>query len=148
MSEWKEASLEEVEAEADILVVATDSVTPVANGARLKDQVLVVSIGANAAVKHEVSGDLIGRMDLIVADDLPTAMGDSGDLISACEAGIVGWDEVVPLEAIAANGVPSPRPKRILFQSNGIADEDLAVGRYVLQQAKKQKLKLRTVTEI
>ena len=147
-AEWKEASLEEVEAEADILVVATDSSTPVADGARLKDQVLVVSIGANAAVKHEVTADLIGRMDLIVTDDLATAMGDSGDLIAACEAGTVRWDDVVPLETIALNGVPSPRPKRILFQSNGIADEDLAVGRYVLQQAKKQKLRLRTVAEI
>jgi len=148
-AEWKEApSLEEVEAESDILVVATDSSTPVAGGAGLKEEVLVVSIGANAAVKHEISGDLIGRMDLIVTDDLGTAKGDSGDLIAACEAGIVRWDDIVPLDAIVSNGVPSPRPKRILFQSNGIADEDLAVGRYVLQQAKKKKLKLRTVSEI
>jgi ornithine cyclodeaminase/alanine dehydrogenase-like protein (mu-crystallin family) len=44
--------------------------------------------------------------------------------------------------------VPQPRPKRILFQSNGIADEDLAVSRYVLEQAKKKKLKLRRITEI
>jgi ornithine cyclodeaminase/alanine dehydrogenase-like protein (mu-crystallin family) len=29
------------------------------------------------------------------------------------------------------------------FQSNGIADEDLAVGKYVLDQAKRKKLKLR-----
>lgn len=36
----------------------------------------------------------------------------------------------------------------IFFQSNGIADEDLAVGKYVLDQAKRKKLKLRTVTEI
>ena len=30
----------------------------------------------------------------------------------------------------------------------GIADEDLAVGKYVLDQAKKKKMKLRNVTEI
>jgi ornithine cyclodeaminase/alanine dehydrogenase-like protein (mu-crystallin family) len=54
----------------------------------------------------------------------------------------------VPLEKIVAEGAPQPRPKRIFFQSNGIADEDLAVGRYVLEQAKRKKLKLRKVNEI
>ena len=54
----------------------------------------------------------------------------------------------MPLEKIVAGAMPQPRPKRILFQSNGIADEDLAVGKYVLDQAKRKKIKLRTVTEI
>ena len=148
-AEWTEtSSIEEVESESDVLVVSTDSTTPVAQGANLKDEVLVASVGANQAVKHEVSNDLIRRMDLIVTDDLPTAKGDSGDLIGACAAGIISWDKVLPLEKIAAAGAPAPRPKRILFQSNGIADEDLAVGTYVLQQAKRKKLKVRKITEI
>jgi len=54
----------------------------------------------------------------------------------------------VPLEKFVAEGAPQPRPKRIFFQSNGIADEDLAVGKYVLDQAKLKKLKMRNVTEI
>jgi ornithine cyclodeaminase/alanine dehydrogenase-like protein (mu-crystallin family) len=148
-AEWHEAgSIEEVEAESDILVVSTDSSAPVAVGVHLKGEVLVASIGANAASKHEISGDLIRRMDLIVTDDLPTAKGDSGDLIAASESGIARWEKIVPLEKIVAGEAPKPRPNKILFQSNGIADEDLAVGRYVLDQAKKKKLKLRSVTEI
>ncbi|MGH7824021.1 MAG: ornithine cyclodeaminase family protein [Candidatus Binatia bacterium] len=148
-AEWKEAaSVEEAETESDILIVSTDSSTPVAGGVNLKDEVLVASIGANATVKHEVSGELIRRMDLIVTDDLATAKGDSGDLIAACESGIARWENIIPLEKIVAGEAPKPPPKKILFQSNGIADEDLAVGRYVLEQAKKKKLKLRTVTEI
>lgn len=148
-AEWTETSaIEEVEGEADVLVVSTDSTIPVAQGANLKDEVLVASIGANQAVKHEVSNDLIRRMDLIVTDDLATAKGDSGDLIAAGAANIISWDKVLPLEKFAAGGAPAPRPKRILFQSNGIADEDLAVGTYVLQQAKRKKLKVRQVNEI
>ena len=51
-AEWKEVgSVDEVEAVSDILVVSTDSSTSVANGTSLKDEVLVASIGANAAVK-------------------------------------------------------------------------------------------------
>jgi ornithine cyclodeaminase len=147
-AEWRETdSVEEVEAESDVLVVATDSSVPVATGSNLKDEVLVASIGANATVKHEVSTELIRKMDLIVTDDLATAKGDSGDLVAAAAADIVKWESIIPLEKIVS-GPPAPRPRRIFFQSNGIADEDLAVGRFVLEQAKRKKLKLRRVTEI
>jgi ornithine cyclodeaminase/alanine dehydrogenase-like protein (mu-crystallin family) len=148
-ADWKEVdSLDEVEAVSDILVVSTDSSSPVAQGTNLKEEVLVASIGANQAVKHEVSTTLIRKMDFIVTDDLPTAKGDSGDLIAACQSRIARWEDIVPLEKIVADGAPQPRPKRILFQSNGVADEDLAVGRYVLEQAKRKKVKLKGVAEI
>jgi len=148
-ADWQEVgTVDEVESVSDILVVSTDSSTPVAQGMSLKDEVLVASIGANAVVKHEVSDGLIRRMDLIVTDDVDAAKGDSGDLIAACQTRIARWEDIVPLEKIVAEGVPQPRPKRIFFQSNGIADEDLAIGRYVFEQAKKKKLKMRKVTEI
>lgn len=148
-ADWKEAdTVDEVEAASDICVVSTDSSTPVATGATLREEALVASIGANAMVKHEVSNNLIRRMDLIVTDDLAAARADSGDLVEACQTRIARWEDIVPLEKIVAEGVPQPRPKRIFFQSNGIADEDLAVGRYVLEQAKKKKLKMKRITEI
>ena len=148
-ADWKEVdSVDECEGLSDIVVVSTDSTTPVANGNNLKDEVLVASIGANATVKHEVSSNLIRRMDFIVTDDVGAAKADSGDLVEACQTGIARWEDIVPLEKIVTGGMPQPRPKRIFFQSNGIADEDLAVGKYVLDQAKRKKTKLRTVTEI
>jgi ornithine cyclodeaminase len=147
--EWKEVdSIDECEGLSDILVVSTDSTTPVATGNNLKPEVLVASIGANSTVKHEVSNDLIRRMDLIVTDDIAAAKADSGDLVEACQTGIVRWEDIMPLEKFVAGGAPQPRPKRIFFQSNGIADEDLAVSKFVLDQAKRKKLKLRNVTEI
>jgi len=148
-ADWQEVdSVEECEGLSDILVVSTASSTPVANGNNLKDQVLVASIGANATVKHEISNNLIRRMDLIVTDDIAAAKADSGDLVEACQTGIARWEDIVPLEKFVAGGAPQPRPKRIFFQSNGIADEDLAVGKFVLDQAKRKKMKLRTVSEI
>ncbi|MBI2539410.1 MAG: ornithine cyclodeaminase family protein [Deltaproteobacteria bacterium] len=146
--EFKEAPAPEVEAASDILVLATDSTAPLTGGNGLKDDVLVISMGANQAVKHEVSGDLIRRMDLVVTDDLATAQTDSGDLIAACQAGTIRWEDVVPLEKIVASGRPEPRPRKILFQSNGIADEDLAVGYYVLNQVQRKKGRGKRVSEI
>jgi ornithine cyclodeaminase len=142
------ASLDDLEAESDILVAATDASAPLIDGGRLKEEVLVISMGANQPVKHEISGELIRRMNFTVTDDLATAKIDSGDLITACEQGIIRWEDIAPLERIVANGPPSPRPKKILFQSNGIADEDLAVGRYVFDQARRKKAKVKSVTEI
>src|SRR5919108_1299038 len=148
-ADWKEVdTVDDVEAVSDILVVSTDSSEPVTDGNNLKEEVLVASIGANQVSKHEVSSSLIRKMDFIVTDDLPTAKGDSGDLIAACQSRITRWEDILPLEQIVVDGAPQPRPKRILFQSNGIADEDLAVGRYVLEQAKSKKVKLKSLAEI
>jgi ornithine cyclodeaminase len=148
-ADWKEVeTVDDVEGLSDILVVSTDSTTPVAMGNNLKDEVLVASIGANSTVKHEVSSNLIRRMDLIVTDDIAAAKADSGDLVEACQTRIAQWEDIVPLEKVVAGGALQPRPKRVFFQSNGIADEDLAVGKYVLDQAKRKKMKLRQVMEI
>jgi ornithine cyclodeaminase/alanine dehydrogenase-like protein (mu-crystallin family) len=148
-ADWQETTtVGEVEAVADILVVSTDSTTPVATGENLKQDVLVASIGANASVKHEVSNGLIQQMDLVVVDDLAAARADSGDLIAACQGGITRWEGILQLEKFVAEGAPQPRPNRIFFQSNGIADEDLAVGKYVFDQIKRTRLKTRKVTEV
>ena len=67
-----------------------------------------------------------------------------------CKEGLgpLHWNDILPLEKFVADGAPQPRPKRIFFQSNGIADEDLAGGKYVLDQAKRKKMKVKKVTEI
>ena len=142
------SSMREVEERADIFVLATDSTSPLTDGSGLKDEVLVITMGANQPVKHEVSVDLIRRMDLVVTDDIPTAQHDSGDLIAACESGILRWEDVVPLDRIVYSGRSEDHPRRILFQSNGIADEDLAVGRYVLGQVRRKNLRLKRILEI
>ena len=139
-------SVDEVEGESDILVISTDSTTPIVDGRNLKDDVLVATIGANQPVKHEVSGRLVRSMDLVVTDDLATAQNDSGDLIDACGRRQLRWRDVVPLEAVVADGVQG-KPRKVLFQSNGIPDEDLAVGTYVLRQALKKGMRLREITE-
>ena len=139
-------SVDEVEGESDILVISTDSTTPIVDGRRLKDDVLVATIGANQPVKHEVSARLIRSMDLVVTDDLATARNDSGDLIDAGARRQLRWRDVVPLESIVSDGVLG-QPRKVLFQSNGIPDEDLAVGTYVLRQALRKKMPLREISE-
>ncbi len=144
--ELKESpSIEAVEKESDVFVLATDSTTSITDGGHLKDEVLVITMGANATAKHEISTNLIRRMDLVVTDDIPTAQYGSGDLVEACEAGLTRWEDIIPLERIVGGEGPTGRGKRILFQSNGIADEDLAVARYVWDQVQKKNIKLNSI---
>ncbi|MBI4525253.1 MAG: ornithine cyclodeaminase family protein [Deltaproteobacteria bacterium] len=148
-AELKQAlSLKEIEAQSDIIVLATDSKVPILDGAFLKNDVLVISIGANQPIKHEVSAELIRRMDLIVTDDLPTAQIDAGDLIAAHEAGALQWENVLPLDLVVASNKLNGRPKKILFQSNGIGDDALAVARYVLNAIRRKRIKVTRVSEI
>ncbi|MGH7832916.1 MAG: ornithine cyclodeaminase family protein [Candidatus Binatia bacterium] len=143
------SSVEEIEQQSDVLIVATDSVTPIVDGnAGFRPEMLLITMGANQPVKHEVSASALRLMDLVVTDDLPTAQGDSGDLIDACRSGVLKWEDIQPLEKIVGAKDFKQRPARILFQSNGIADEDLAVGRAVWERARRKKIKLRKVREI
>lgn len=146
--EFAEASsVEELERESDVLVLATNSTVPILTQPnRLKQELLLITMGANQAVKHEVSAEVLAAMDLVVTDDLATAQADSGDLIAACRSGLLSWDRVVPLERVVAEP-PSARPKRIVFQSNGIADEDLAVARCVYERARRKKSRLREIRD-
>jgi ornithine cyclodeaminase/alanine dehydrogenase-like protein (mu-crystallin family) len=148
-AELKEAaSCEEVEALSDIIAVCTDSKSPILNGRGLKDRALVLSIGANQVLKHEVSNDFIRRMDLIVTDDIPTAQADSGDLIAAHAAAALDWQRVVTLDQVVAGKKLEPRPPRILFQSNGVGDDALAVGRFVLSAIRRKRVRVTRTSRI
>jgi len=142
------ASLENIEAQSDIIVLATLSKAPILDGNFLKDDVLVISIGANQVVKREVSNNLIRRMDLIITDDGPTAQIDGGDLIAAHDAGIVDWEKVLPLDRVVVEHDPINRPRKILFQSNGITDDALAVSHYVLNAVRRKRVKVTSLSAI
>jgi ornithine cyclodeaminase/alanine dehydrogenase-like protein (mu-crystallin family) len=142
------ASCEELEASSDIVALCTDSKRPILDGRRLKPDVLVLSIGANQVVKHEVSSDFIRRMDHIVTDDIPTARADSGDLVAAHEAGVFDWNKLVTLDRVVGGERPRSRPARVFFQSNGVGDDALAVGRFVLRSIRQKRSKVRTAAGI
>ena len=86
-----------------------------ATGNNLKPEVLVASIGANSTVKHEVSNNLIRRMDLIVTDDIAAAKADSGDLVEACQTRIARWEDILPLEKVVAERSAAAAAQAHLF---------------------------------
>lgn len=125
---------------ADIIVTATTASQPVLLGEWLTPGVHVNAIGSNAAIRRELDEQAVARADRIAVDDLEQARLESGDLIYAVERGLIGWERVCPLGAIVANIVPGrlSRTEITLFESQGIALEDVAVAMRVYQLAREQ----------
>ncbi|HEY8743919.1 MAG TPA: ornithine cyclodeaminase family protein [Chloroflexota bacterium] len=125
---------------ADIVITITSAREPVFDGAWLAPGTHVNAAGINQAVKREIDDTTIQRASSIVVDLLEQARTECGDLIAAEQAGAFRWEQAVELASIVSGTVPgrSNRDDITLFESQGIALEDVAVGMLVYRRAMEQ----------
>ncbi|MCY3802556.1 MAG: ornithine cyclodeaminase family protein [Chloroflexi bacterium] len=123
--------------QADIIVAATDSATPVVKGDWIAPGAHVAAMGANRISARELDDAAMGGFDLIAVDDIEQTRIESGDLSGAVDNDVISWDEVVHLGDIVAGRVPgrSYRSQMTLFKSLGIALWDVAAAHYVYERA-------------
>lgn len=133
-------SVAEAVEDMDILITATTAREPVLEGRWLRPGMHINAIGSNWSARRELDGDAVERADRIVTDDLEQARIEAGDLITAADEGALDWDQVTELGAIVAGAAPGRlSPEDItLFESQGIALEDVAVMRLVYELARAQ----------
>ena len=127
-------------AEADVVTTITGSREPVFDGAWLRAGVHINAAGSNYAEKRELDATAIKRAERIIVDDLPLARIESGDLLSAQAQGALDWSAVQSLSDLVAGNVPGrTSPGEItLFESHGLALEDLAAAARVLKLAQER----------
>lgn len=135
-------SAEEAVRNADIVITATNSREPVLRGEWLSPGAHINAIGSNRAEAREIDDATVTRASLIAVDSTEQAKIESGDLLAPIERGILAWERVSELGEIVAGKIPGrTRPDSItLFKSNGIALEDVAVGAFVYERAREQKI--------
>jgi ornithine cyclodeaminase/alanine dehydrogenase-like protein (mu-crystallin family) len=124
----------------DIVIVITNARTPVLEGAWLEPGMHINAAGSNRANAAELDVEAVGRADIITVDQLADAQIESGDLIAAVQADAVKWENVVELGAILA-GKEKGRQSNdqiTLFESQGLAIEDLVAARRIYELAVKQ----------
>lgn len=128
--------------EADIVATMTSSATPVLLGEWLRPGTHVNAAGSNAANRQEIDLEAVKCSDLIVVDQLEGAELECGDLTAAVEAGIVSWDKIGELGAIVTGAAPgrSSDQQITLFESQGLAVQDMAAAAYIFEQAKERGL--------
>lgn len=130
--------------EADLIVTATTSKTPVFDGTRLDDKrpaggnfgpkAFVAAIGSNSPSRREVDRETISRASLVVCDSIEACRAEAGELIDAAEAGSWDWgraDELAPWVTPRVLWDPDPADV-VLFDSVGLASEDVAAAAAVL----------------
>jgi alanine dehydrogenase len=135
-------SAEQAARDSDIVVTITSSATPVFEGAWLADGCHVNAAGSNALIRREIDEMTIRRAGLVCVDSRATALAESGDLLPALEKGRLHAGQLVELGEVVA-GVRRGRTSAqeiTLFESQGMAIQDLALGLRLLPLAREHGL--------
>jgi alanine dehydrogenase len=122
---------------SDIVTTITSASQPVLDGAWVNEGSHVNAAGNNRANHREIDATVVRRSAVIATDSVEQARIECGDLILAAREGTLNWDQVVPLCEIVTGRVNGPRDgsEVTLFESQGVAIEDVMVARYVYDEA-------------
>lgn len=135
-------SPEQVVHDCDIVVTITTSVTPVFDGAWLARGCHVNAAGANALIRREIDETTVRRAALVCVDSRETALREAGDLLPALEKGRLHERQLIELGEIVV-GVRRGRTAAeeiTLFESQGMAIQDLALANRLLSLARERGL--------
>jgi ornithine cyclodeaminase/alanine dehydrogenase-like protein (mu-crystallin family) len=129
---------EEAAENQDIVITATTAREPVLFGKWLAPGAFVAAVGSNMLMKREIDDETITRCSLIIVDSIEQSKIEAGDLLPPFERRLFRWEQVVELKDIVA-GTHTGRTDNaqvIVFKSNGLALEDVAVATVVYQKAR------------
>jgi len=129
---------EEVAAESEILVTVTNSKEPVLFGAWLVPGHHVNAVGANALGRREIDELAVTRADVIAADSVEQAKIECGELAAVVDAGKLSWESVRELSDVVVSGITRKPGAITLFESQGIAIEDVAVAKVVYERGRER----------
>lgn len=117
-------SAEEAVQGADVVVTVTSSSEPVLHGAWLKSGCLVNAVGAVGPKRRELDSDAM--RGAVIVDSCDAAAQESGDILLA------GAAIYAELGELLAGTKPLPQSEITVFKSLGLAVEDLAAAKLVL----------------
>lgn len=118
-------SAEQAVRDADIVITVTHSPEPVLQGKWLKPGALVCAVGAVGLKNRELDDDAM--KGAVIVDSREAAKVESGDIFLA------GATIYAELGEIVVGKVPKPEANTTVFESLGLAVEDLASAKLVLE---------------
>ena len=130
-------SARECVAGADIVITATMSAEPVFFGDWIEKGMHINLIGANSANRREGDDKTILKSDLIVTDHRDQARIEAGEFIEMTSTGRLDWAKVHELgDAVTGKVKRTSDDQVTLFKSLGLAYEDVAFCKLILDKAK------------
>lgn len=127
---------------SDLLGTVTTAAQPLFDAEWLEPGTHINAAGSNALIRQELSETVLKRCALITVDAVPTALAEAGDLLPLLEKGRLHPRQLVELgEVIVARHPGRSSDQEItVFESQGMAIQDLAVALRVLRAAEAQGL--------
>lgn len=122
---------------SDVVVTITTSGEPVFDGRILQPGAHVNAAGGNRAHGREVDNATVMRADFITVDSLEQARIECGDLLIPARDNPAIWSRVVELGSVLAGKTAgrTGTSQVTLYESQGVALEDVAVARHVYERA-------------
>ena len=129
---WEAGALEDALA-CDVVTCVTPGHEPVITEAALRPGLHLSMLGADGPGKAEAEAGAVARC-LLFCDEW-TQASHGGELTPAVEAGLVRRDDVTELGAVVTGEAPgrSSADEITLFDSTGLAIQDLAIAHAVLE---------------
>jgi ornithine cyclodeaminase len=135
-------SREETVRGSDMIVTMTRSAEPLFDGKWLEPGQFIAATGSNALDRREIDLETVRRSDVIVVDSREVAQGECGDLMPAYENGLVYWENIADMGEVIIGRWPGrvADDQITLFESHGMALQDLYTGAAALDLARRQGL--------
>lgn len=133
-------SAQECVSDVAVAITITSARDPVLEGEWLAPGTHINAAGGNHWIRREIDEAAVLRSAVIAVDDLDQAKIECGDLMWPESRGEFRWDMVCELQDIVAGRVAG-RPEDgdiTLFESMGVALEDIAAAQLVYRKAKEQ----------
>jgi len=125
-------SAEEALANADILITATNSRTPVFDGNRLAEGMHITSIanGDKTRTRQELDDATMRRAEAIFVTSKETVCVNESDIFRAVRDKIISWERVHEISALLLGAVAGRTDDRqiTLFKLQGTGIMDVAIG--------------------
>lgn len=131
------ASAEATVRDSDLIGTVTTSAKPLFDAEWLKAGAHINAAGSNALIRQEISEATLRRCGLVSVDSVATALAEAGDLLPLLEKGRLHVRQLVELgDIVVGRRVGRETVEQItLFESQGMAIQDLALAKRVLLRA-------------
>lgn len=127
---------------SDVVGTVTTAAQPLFDADWLEEGTHINAAGSNALIRQELSEATVRRCAVIAVDSVPTALAECGDLLPLLEKGRLHERQLLELgDVIAGRRAGRESAGQItLFESQGMAIQDLAVAWRVVQAAETRGL--------
>ena len=112
--------------DAQVVICATTSRTPLFDGVNVLEDALVVAVGSHEPDAREIDSTTVSRSQVVVEDPV-VALREAGDVIIAIQEGQFFASALIAMRDILTGVVTVDRTRPRIFKSSGMPWEDLVI---------------------